>query len=319
VKGAGRRGRAAALLLGVAGGLVLAVPVALADGHGARLTLDNDQFNFWQVPDARPDFGYTHGVELAFHAPRAPASLARLAPAWLVGGKTAERSLEVRVRQAIYSPWTNPPDRPYAGWLELALGLAHTDLQASREVLLHVGVTGPPSQAGATQRYFHRRFDKGEPPDWSGQLPAEPGIGLEASAARLTRAPETTWQSFGGWFVRARAGTYALDLRLGATFSAGLGPPRPWPAPAPTGSGPALYLRWAPRLDLIARDEFLDGTLFRSSAAPGANPVVPESEFVIGTGWGHARLEWSVLRRGKEFEAQPGPHTYGSLALTWLP
>ena len=312
-----------------AAALVLAgwTAAARADGVATHFELDNDQFNFWQKPGDRPDFGYTHGTELALHFPSAPRALARLAPAWLLGRAGAggsEPGLELFFEQAIYSPWTLPADRAYAGWLEGSLGLSRTSPQETRLVLLHLGVTGPPSLAGRVQRYFHRRFDHGEPPpDWSQQLPFEPGIGLEASGAWTTARAGSPdgWRATLGPLGRARLGTYADDLRLGLGVTLGFAPPGPWPAPGPGTRGPALYVRAAPKVDLIARDEFLDGPLFLRDPgpAPGARSVVAESEVGFGAGWGHARLEWTVLRRGKEFDGQPAMHTYSTLAFTWLP
>ncbi len=189
-------------------------------------------------------------------------------------------------------------------------------------MLLHVGVTGPPSGAGALQRYFHHRFDHGEPlPDWSKQLPFEPGFGIETAAAWLTAASRASagWRASFGPLTRVRLGTYAVDLRLGANLALGLNPASAWPPSGSAPRGPALYLRATPKVDLIARDEFLDGALFRSSPGPGAAPVVGESEVVFGAGWTHARLEWAVIRRSKEFADQPVPHTYSTCAFTWLP
>lgn len=308
--------------------LLLAGPLAgaaRADGVGARLGLDNDQFNFWENPAERPDFGYTHGTEIALHFPDAPHSLVRLAPAWLIGRGDAGESapaLELAIRQSIYSPWSDPPDEPYAGWLEVAIGVSRGNADERRTLSLHAGVTGPPSLAGKVQRYFHHRFDHGvAPPDWSHQLPFEPGAGLEGEGnwTSGSSGPAAGWRLAAGPLARARIGTYAVDLRLGMNVSLGLATPTPWPSTEPA-RGPSFYVRARPKLDVIARNEFLDGTLFRaSSGLPGAKVLVPESEFVFGAGWSHARLEYSVIRRGKEFAGQPTPHTYSSCAFSWLP
>lgn len=305
---------------------VLGVPVAAAraDGVGARFALDNDQFNFWQPPNERPDFGYTHGTELALHFPDAPRRLVRLVPAWLIGrGRAGESApaLEVSFRQSIYSPWADPPDEPYAGWLEAAIGVSRGSGDERRTLMLHAGVTGPPSLAAKVQRYFHHRFDHGAAPDWSHQLPFEPGLGLEARGDWTAAAsgPSPGWRLAAGPLGRARIGTYAVDLRLGMNLSLGVATPSPWPATRPA-PGPSLYVRASPRIDFIGRDEFLDGTLFRASTGlPGAKPVVAESEIVFGAGWNHVRLEYTVTRRGKEFDGQPNLHTYSTCALSWLP
>ena len=320
-----RLARVAARLAAVGLGLGLGASPARADGVGASLALDNDQFNFWQKPNDRPDFGYTHGTELALHFPEAPRALARLAPAWLIGRRRAGESspaLEVSFRQSIFAPWTDPPDEPYAGWLEAAIGVSRATEDERRAVLLHLGVTGPPSLAARVQRYFHRRFDRGEPlPDWSHQLPFEPGAGVEVRGDWTTAAsgPAAGWRLAAGPAGRARVGTCAVDLRLGLNASLGLAAVAPWAATRPS-TGPSLSVRASPKLDLVARDEFLDGTLFRESTGlPGSRTIVAESEFVFGAGWSHARLEYAVIRRGKEFDGQPSLHTYSTCTFRWLP
>ncbi len=285
------------------------------------LIVDNDDFNFWQPPADRPDFGYTHGTELDASLSRAPKWLARHTPAWLDGGtQSGPARLELRAAQRVYSPWRLPADRPYAGWLELACGLRHAAAGSNREAILHVGVTGPASRAAAIQRWIHRHFDHGALPDWSHQLPQELGIGIETSGARRT------WRSGGssrfaaaaGPEWRARLGTYAVDLRAGLQTVAGWNAPDVWGDPT-TRSGPAFYAMLAGRTDLIVRDEFLEGTWSRPSPGVSATPIplVPELETGIGLGVGSARLEWRIHRRAKEFRHQPELHTYSTLALSW--
>ena len=77
-----------------------------------------------------------------------------------------------------------------------------------------------------------------------------------------------------------------------------------------------MYLLAAARLDIIARDELLDGTLFRRSAGVSATPLVPEVQTGIGLRLKRARFEWQITRRAKEYRIQPVPHTYSSLTFT---
>lgn len=293
---------------------------ASAAADGVRLAVDNDYFNFWQRPRDRPDFGYTHGSELVWEGSGVPGALSRLAPAWLGGTERGDgpARLQIRVRQAIYTPWRLPADRPYGGWLGVGLGIRRQTATARRDVILHVGVTGPPSLAASMQRYIHRRFGFGEPPDWSGQIPYEPGIAIEASGAsrRFTRGSKDGLMLHGGPMWRARLGTYAVDVRGGLEATAGLHPPLLWGGTTQTPGSTSWYLLAAARLDIIARDELLDGTLFRHSAGVSATPLVPEVQTGIGVRVKRARFEWQVTRRAKEYRIQPMPQTYSSLVFT---
>ena len=312
------------LAVGVAAVALLAcgaVRTAAGGDWSARFALDNDQFNFWQLPQHRPDFGYTHGTELAIRRERAPSRLARLAPEWLIGVDGGETALELRVRQSIFSPWAFPEDRPFAGWLELAVGVSRHSAGLRRELLLHAGVTGPPSGAARLQRSIHARFEQGPPPDWSGQLPFEPGLGLESGTTwRWTSNGAASGPRFElGGSLRVRLATYAVDLRVGLPMIMGWSHAGLWAGAESRPAGPSLYVRAHPRLDWIGRDEFLGRPLFRSGTGPEPRPLVAESEVALGAGAGRLAIEWAVMRRTREFDAQPAYHTYSSLALSWLP
>ncbi len=100
----------------------------------------------------------------------------------------------------------------------------------------------------------------------------------------------TLWSSAAG----------GLDLRLGAQ---------------PEARG--LYVQGALRQEWIARNLFLDGNTFRESVRAEKRAWV--SEAAVGVGYGFARwgVEYRFVVRGREYEAQPGPHGYGSVALKW--
>lgn len=296
---------------------VLAAPNT--DAASWQLTVDNDYFNFWQKPDRRPDFGYTHGTELVHITPQAPRVIVRRVPRWLSGGEGFARTgLEFSARQSIYAPWRLPADRPYAGWLEVAAGLRREDTRSLRRGVLHVGVTGPPSQADRVQKWIHRRFGLGDAPDWSHELPFEPGIGieLESMSRALSSGTAGRLQLNAGPKWRARLGTYAIDLRIGMETVAGWNVPQ-WPSAAKHTQGASAYVTAAIHVDAIARDEFLDGPFFRDGRDINKDLVVPEAHTGIGAAYGPATLEWRVTRRAKEFVDQPSPHTYSSLVFNW--
>jgi hypothetical protein len=303
-----------------AGGSLLTSDSGRAAPVAARLTLDNDQFDFWMPPDQRPDFAYTHGTEIVLRFASAPRVLARLAPRALMGSPAGgPLALEIETRQSIYSPLGLPPERPFAGWLELAIGLVSESRAGRRELRLHAGVTGPPSGADRVQAYFHRHYDHIPALDWSNQLPFEPGLDLELATHSLgyARGRPAGWHIAAGPALRARAGIPATDLRLGFEATAGFAPPSPWGGRGGARATPRLYLRASPRLDLVLRDEFLAGTLLRASPRVDARALIPESEIGLGVGWSGFRLEWRIERRAREARVQSIPHTYGTLELAW--
>ena len=284
-----------------------------------HVSTDNDYFNFWVPPDSRPDFGYTHGSELSVHAPTITGVVRWLAPPWLVGSDRDGRAhLVMNLRQEIYTPWRRAGDQPYAGWLEVGLGVRCESPRSLRRVQLHLGVTGPPSLAEPTQKWVHRMFGFGEPHDWSKQLPFEPGLILEYESARQplgSGRPEGLRWSAGPWW-RARLGTVVDDVSGGGQVALGLRPLVPWRASDQRAqTGVSAYLTGAARVDVVVRNEFLDGTLFRASRGVAKYPVVPEAEYGIALGYRRLRVEWRVMRRAKDFRTQPMPHTLSSLVI----
>jgi hypothetical protein len=322
VKGGGRGVLFPALLLALALAGARA-PGAHAQPAAWHLAVDNDYFNFWQPPRQRPDFGYTHGTELVVRGHRIPALVKALAPAALerADARFGAPGPVFALRQAIYVPWRRTGDRPYAGWLELGLGIRKESAAGFREGRLRLGVTGPPSLAERTQSMIHRGFGFGRGPGWGDQLPFEPGASVEYGGASrvLAAGGERGGRLAAATQWRARLGTFATDARLGLDVVLGFDPPPPWREARFVPRGDALYLIAGARVDLVARDEFLDGTFFRTSPEAGKHSAVPELEYGVGTQIRSARLEWRITRRGREFDDQPELHTYSRLAFSWTP
>jgi hypothetical protein len=227
------------------------------------------------------------------------------------------RELSLRVRQLIYAPWfTGGSDEPFAGWLEVALVASRASETDARALAFHLGVTGPPSAADRVQHWVHRQFGFGPAPSWQGELPAEPGFGFEWSGTSTSiawgRADRLRLLAGPEW--RARLATDAIDGRLGMDAAAGWSPP----GRSRAAAGPvSLYLVGALRIDVVARSQFFDGTLFHRSERARTERLVPEAESGVGLRVVHVRAEWRVHRREAEYTGQPEPHTYSTLSLEW--
>jgi lipid A 3-O-deacylase len=306
--------------------LLLALLVGPATSARGRVTVyastDNDYFDFWISPENRTDLNYTHGVELSVRGlalPNFPGSrtLRRLA-----GSDSARSALAIR--QEVYFPsnWHNnvPGDRPFAGWLEASVGFQNETEKRMRRASIHVGSTGAPSLGERTVHWFHQMFGFGFRP-WTRQVPAEPGISLELRGAERTLAgtADQGLRLEAGPEWRVRLGTQVIDATGGGRTTFGLHPPRAWrgtdlPATAPA----SLYGILGGRVTAVARSVFLDGTWFRDSPGADKRILVPELEWGFGAqAWGVA-AEWRVMHRGKDFNAQVAPHTYATIALSWV-
>ncbi|HYW49261.1 MAG TPA: lipid A deacylase LpxR family protein, partial [Gemmatimonadaceae bacterium] len=256
-----------------------------------RVDLDNDSFNFWQAPRRRADREYTQGTRINLLWPTA----SRLAQRLLGGSQQCGtdddvrdcRMLSAAVTQGIYTPTLDPrrrtPDeRPYAGWLGAEFGVQRDRADRLTALAFTIGVTGKASLAEPGQKAVHKLFGFRPPLGWEGQLPTEvavmasysgarqlPGLAHARSGTRLMIAP--VWS--------ARLGTVATDASAGLHMTVGLRPPRPWTTGAMRGDERwGVFMRAGATQRAVARNLFLDGTSFTTSASVEKNTFVGETE-----------------------------------------
>lgn len=298
---------------------VTSVPPASAQEleRSVRLTVDNDAFNFWVPPRQRPDDNYTHGARFAWDVSWTP----RFANGWICM-RAASCGGTVEVGQEIYTPNVDAlvpvlGDRPYAGWLYGRAGVRGAHGHVLRSLDLTVGVTGPLSLAGATQRALHSRVPAfRQPLGWPHQLPTE-----LAFAARARQSWRVAPSGPAGRVVDliptvgASAGTLRSALGAGVRGRAGARLDHPWLASRP--SNVTLYGFAGVRAELVGRDLFLDGTLFRPSVRVRRVPLLGEWEGGVGVRLRRLRLEYRVVTRSREYHRGPRTRTHGSFTLSW--
>jgi hypothetical protein len=67
----------------------------------------------------------------------------------------------------------------------------------------------------------------------------------------------------------------------------------------------------------VARNIFLDGNTFRSSASVDRKPFVWDAQFGAAATWGLHRLGFSVVRRSAEFTTQVKSDKFGQLTYSF--
>jgi hypothetical protein len=256
-------------------------------------------------------------------------------------------------------PWPDPSDRPYGGWLQggLLFHYLHAPEQpedSSRLTLqATVGVTGPAAFAGETQRAWHSALNHlfGRtvarlPVGWEKQLPTEPAFHLAA-----LREKTLLWSPYvdASWSAGAMLGTVFVNASLGATVRAGvlarpfgLAPIMPsirrvkqaqrpaegQPVEASTHAAETPERVWEAyffargQARLVARNLFLDGTLFRPSVSVRTTPFVGDSEFGAAVRTGGFQLDVSMVFRSQEMAEPPNNrlsgHRFTQLQLSYL-
>ncbi|WP_224240683.1 lipid A deacylase LpxR family protein [Hyalangium gracile] len=305
---------------------------------------------------AKSDRFYSNGIRLAHYGEydrcRQLAQALRLPDGiqhrYLCGGSLA---------QNMYTPshivpytdedvFPDPNDRPYGGWLHAGFLFQHLDAalepRDSSRITLQatVGVTGPASGAGPTQRAWHSALNNifGRtvarlPIGWEKQLPTEPAFHLSA-----LREKTLLWSPYldASWSAGAMLGTVFVNASVGATVRVGV-LARPFGlAPIMPSVVQALDATRAPQEErvweayffargqgrLVARNLFLDGTLFRSSVSVRKTPFVGDSEFGGAFRTGGFQLDLSMVFRSQEMAEPPDPrlsgHRFTQLQLSFL-
>ncbi len=307
--------------------MTLAMAAPLRAQVLTRVDLDNDSFNFWQAPKRRADREYTQGTRIQVLWP----TDSRVARRLLGGPQQCRvgmgdrdcRMLSVAATQAIYTPnlelrRRTAYERPYAGWLGTELGVQRDRARGLTALSVSLGVTGKASLAEPGQKAVHKLFGFRPPIGWDGQLPSELAVmATYRGAQSLVRARHAR-SGFGvivapEW--RARVGTLATDATVGMQVVLGIRPPLPWNTAASPDHGRwGIFLRAGAAQHAVARNLFLDGTTFADSRSVPKRPTFGETELGLGLRFPIGVLEWRVHSLGREYELQPRPHAYSTLA-----
>ena len=327
-------GGASGLALGLAVAVFGAVPVRAEpaqDPHGiVTVQVENDAVSTLK---GTSDQYYTSGIRLGYvtGTTSVPSFLSTLGRS--VWGDGVQR-VSIDLGQSIFTPRNtqiNPPDprdRPYAGYLHASAALIH-DTDRARSVLgASIGVIGPSALGREVQNGFHDLI--GDPPNrgWSKQLKDEPAFQLLAE--RTWRIPVTRFGSVevdtlpaltaGVGSVRdyVQAGA---SIRIGQGLDSDFGAPRIRPGLSGgdpyTPTRPFVWYAFA-GMDgqAIARDEFLDGSAFRSNS-----PHVTKKSFVgefqggLAVMFAGVRVTYTQTWQTQSFNRQKaGLFSFGSLA-----
>ncbi len=302
-----------------------------------RVATDNDAYLFWRKPWERTDHEYTSGARgtVEYAGPSDVLPLAR----WrrTCGEPRPCVSHSFSLGQELYTgepppapgvePAAHPSYRTNAAWLYVEAAERDSTGRDAREVSVRVGVVGPPALGEPMQQFFHVIGPKYPlPVDWSRQLPFEPGVVVTVARRRIvarTGDPDAGGGRATGSGAGAALSVYG-NASLGTILtgaSGGLTALGVFPiADAAHGA------RW-PRVAVsveataygVLRDEFLDGTLFRSSPRVAKRPLYNEGRLAVELWWSRLRLGYRVAQTGPRYRLQDAPLTWGTLVAEWRP
>ena len=289
---------------------------------------DNDAFNFWLPPYARPDEEYTSGV-------RAWVTYAGSAwwDQWMRKGiqscasgadrcSTRAYSFGQDIYTGVLAPGDTslaPGTRPNAGWLYVQESSRVGSVDRLDETSITLGVTGPPALGGPAQRAFHSldaAFNR--PIYWATELPFEPGIVLAYDHTQRILAMGGA-DSFGGDVephAGASLGNILTEARAGVRLRGGFRVKHPWLATEEPAK-PEVSLVADATVHGIVRNEFLAGTMFRPSQHVQERPFVAEYSAGITLRWKRLTLTYSADHSESEYVTRSSGHTWSRIGAEW--
>jgi len=311
---------------------VIAAAPARGDSEPATFSLlfENDVF-------FKGDQDYTNGVQFAYTTPpeMSPAKIVEIARAMPFFADTGTVRTSYALGQNIYTPkdtqlFTPPPgERPYAGYLYLALGLMEENPDRLDQLQVQLGVIGPAALAGDAQKFVHSILGQPKPLGWHTQLRDEPELNITYERSyKLVRQP--VWRMlldiephFGG-----SVGTVYDYLDVGAMVRFGFnlpddfGPLRIEPAlPGSNFFKPAggfsVYVFAGVDGRAIARNAFLDGNLWQASNSVVKRNLVGDLEMGAAVTFDSVRLAFTHVFRSKEYAGQVSPDQFGAVSLSF--
>lgn len=307
--------------------------------------IENDLF-------AGTDRRYTNGVKAVWVSPElgrpdAPLKL----PGWLnylsrrlppVPPVHARQYLSVFLGQSMYTPENInqtevlPGERPYAGYTYFGLGFHARDADSMDTIELTLGLVGPHSLAGDTQRLWHKIFGYDAPRGWAHQLRDEPVLGIvydhkeKALIARRDRGfGEDVIVHAGASLSNAwTAGQIGMEARAGWNLPGDFGSAHIQPGAdsaslfeegdryAAGRSGLGIYGFLAVEGYAVVRDIFLDGNTF--GVGPRVEKFPFRGEIAAGFALRFNRLKFSYgyVFGSRQFETEKRGHIYGSINLS---
>lgn len=306
-------------------------PGLVSEGGTYSITFENDIFG-------DEDRDYTNGLRLDYISKRndlpAVGRFARNNLGWLTDAD--DWYMTYAIGQNIFTPsdisLSNPPpgERPYAGFLYGAIGIAADSGDALDVIGLEIGMVGPSSLAEETQKLVHNVVGVTEPEGWDTQLQDEPAFRLlyerKYQFERDIPLPVLDLSADFAPHFNMSLGTVDTSfgiggaVRLGQDLADDYGPPRVRPAVSSPGffrdqDGFSWYVFAGVEGRFVLRNLFIEGNTFEG--VKGVDPRRFVADFQAGAAIqvGSVELAYTHVLRTSEYEGQGGNSDFGSLNL----
>ncbi len=314
----------------IAASFLLLSPLAAASDSALTLKIENDGLA------SSDDNHFTSGFELNYgYAPDNESWTQRMAtalPDAIIGraDQVAFRLVhQIYTPELIEEPTLIEDDRPYAGLVFAGMSFYEDtpitqNITRATDLHLDVGLVGPSSQADSIQREVHRITDSDRPRGWDNQLSDEPianatlrrqwWIDMPLAGKQFAHGP-SLGAALGNLYTYASAG---YGVRWGDDAS---GVPTITPNPGNRGQFESTHgWQWYLFANVdgyyMAHNLTLDGNVFSSSHSVDSKEWVADASAGLALGYDDWQVNYTALKRTKEFDGQESHDTIGSITLT---
>lgn len=212
--------------------------------------------------------------------------------------------------------------RPNAGWLYVQESSRIERANRLDETSVTVGVTGAPALGQTSQQLVHAIAPGyNRPINWDAQLPFEPGIILAWD--RTERVLAIGEGKLFGADVEPHAGTslgnILTEVRAGLRVLAGFRMQHPWllAATDTADTTPAIWFFADATLHGVVQNEFLAGTMFRSSAHVDERPFVPEYQAGATFRLKQLSITWVAHQLSSEYFSRTNGHAWSRISVEY--
>jgi len=303
-------------------------------------TNDYGSFNFYLGNDvfAGTDRCFTGGLKLSWVSKNLKNYQKSPWLKWLPFVKKPEflHSISISLGENVFTPDNiklsdlSKEDRPYAGFLYLAIGI-HSRSNLRLDTLeIDLGIIGPHSYAEQFQKSVHGLFNFIEPKGWHNQLKDE--FALQAIYERKWKLFQSETHSgfsydliphlgggLGNVYIYAHTGAQArFGWNLPDDFGISLIRPGGDCNVGYWSRGPfGIYAFAALDGKAVLRDIFLDGNTIRDSHSVDKNTLVADILLGIGMRVGRFNLSFSYVFWTKRFETESKRQIFGVFKISY--
>lgn len=211
-----------------------------------------------------------------------------------------------------------PNERPYAAFLYGKYGQTYRrNVNTYDRAEFTAGIVGPRALGGETQNTVHRIVGDRTAKGWNNQIHDEPGIILTGERTLYygggkSDLKTTVGGNLGNVFTQ---GYISSTARFGMDLHDGNNNGPIFPRIPREESKLSYYILTGVLGRAVARNIFLDGNTFRSSASIDKEPLVGEYRLGFGVEKGNYKFQYFYIVQGKEFDGDSGQR-FGEIQIT---